>query len=45
MEYRGIWNFTFEIVEEVPREKLTEREKYYINFYESDIYGLNQKNG
>lgn len=45
MEYRGVWNFTFEIVEEVPREKLTEREKYYINFYESDIYGLNQKNG
>lgn len=45
MEKNGAWNFTFEIIEEVPKENLTEREKWYINFYESDKYGLNQKIG
>ena len=31
----GIENFTFELLEEVPKDKLTEREKYWINFYGS----------
>lgn len=41
----GIENFTWELLEEVPKDKLREREKYYINFYESQKYGLNQKVG
>ena len=41
----GLQNFTFELVEEVPKDKLTEREKYWINFYGSKEYGLNEKNG
>lgn len=45
IDKNGIWNFTFEILEEVPKENLTEKEKWYINFYESDKYGLNQKIG
>lgn len=45
MEKDGIWNFTFELLEEVPKEQLNEREKYYIDFYDSKNYGLNQKNG
>lgn len=30
---KGIQNFTWEVLEEVPKEKQSEREKYYINFY------------
>lgn len=45
MEKEGVWNFTFELLEEVPKDQLNEREKYYIDFYDSKKYGLNQKNG
>ena len=45
MEKDGIWNFTFELLEEVPKENLNEREKYYIEFYDSKNFGLNQKTG
>ena len=38
--------FTFNILEEVPEsDNLGEREKYYINFYQSDKYGYNIKSG
>lgn len=33
MEKNGLWNYTFEILEEVVKDKLTEREKFYINLY------------
>ena len=45
MEKDGVWNFTFELLEEVPKERLNEREKYYIDFYDSKNFGLNQRNG
>ena len=38
-------DFIFYIIEEVPKEKLSESEKYYIKFYESDKYGYNIKAG
>lgn len=38
-------NFTFEILEEVPREQLDEREKYWIEFYGTQLYGLNTMRG
>ena len=41
----GLENFTFEILEEVPKDKLNEREKYWINFYETDKWGYNMKQG
>ena len=43
----GHWDeFAFYIIEEVKDEsKLSEREKYYINFYETDKYGYNLKVG
>ena len=41
----GLEQFTFELVEEVPKDKLTEREKYWIDFYQSKTYGLNERNG
>lgn len=45
MQKDGLQNFTFELIEEVPKDKLTEREKYWINFYGSKEYGLNERNG
>ena len=45
MEKDGFWNYTFEILEEVEKEKLGEREKYWIKFYNTTTYGLNQKEG
>lgn len=45
MAKEGLWKFTFELLEEVPKDKLTEREKYYIDFYNTKNMGLNQKDG
>lgn len=33
---KGLQNFTFEILEEVAPDKLSEREKYWIAFYETN---------
>lgn len=40
----GLWNYTFEILEEVPKERLTEREKFYIQLYGTETQ-LNMKVG
>lgn len=45
MKEYGIENFTFEILEECPKDKLSEREKYWIDFYETNTYGYNIKSG
>ncbi len=45
LEKDGIWNYSWEILEELPKEKNNEREKYWINFYETNKYGLNQRDG
>lgn len=45
IRHDGIENFTFELLEEVPKDKLTEREKYWINFYDSKKYGMNEREG
>lgn len=37
--------FIFYIITETEKDKLSEMEKYYINFYESDKYGYNIKTG
>ena len=38
--------FTFAVVEKVPlEENLSMREKFYIDFYQSNIYGYNLKSG
>lgn len=38
-------NFSFYILEQTTKEKLNEREKYWIKFYQSDIFGYNIKSG
>ena len=37
----GLENFTFQIVEICDKNNLTEREKFYIDFYNSKDYGYN----
>lgn len=41
----GVDLFTWELLEEVPKDKLSDREKYYINFYDTTRYGYNMKVG
>lgn len=41
----GIWNFSFELMEECPRAQLNEKEAFWIKMYQSDIYGLNSTRG
>ena len=41
----GVDKFTWELIEEVDKDKLTERERYYINFYNTKQYGYNQREG
>lgn len=45
MALDGPENFTFEILEKVEKDKLKERESYYIDFYDSKNYGLNTVRG
>ena len=45
MKQYGIENFTFELVEQVPKEQLSERERFFINFYQTKQTGLNERNG
>ena len=44
MEF-GIWNFSWEVLEEVPPAQLNEKEAYYIDLYDSKNYGYNQNKG
>lgn len=37
----GLQNFTFEILLECNRDKLNEKEKYFISLYQADTYGYN----
>lgn len=41
----GIWNFSYELLEECSKDKLGEREKYYIDFFDTQRYGYNQIGG
>ena len=45
MQKDGLYNFTFEILEEVPRSDLNEREIYWIEFYKTKELGLNGTKG
>lgn len=45
MQKYGPENFTFELLEKVSRDKLNEREMYWINFYKSKEFGLNSQKG
>lgn len=41
----GIWNWTIEIVTYCDKDKLSQLEKYYIDFFKTQDYGYNLKGG
>ena len=41
----GLWNFTFEKICYCNKEELNEKEKYYIEFFDTTNYGYNIKAG
>jgi len=45
MAAEGIQNFAFYLIDECDREKLNEREKYWIDFYKSNEWGYNRTRG
>ena len=45
MQEYGVWNFSFEILEECPRDQLNEKEKFFIDLYDSYNYGYNSTRG
>lgn len=45
MQEYGIWNFSWEILEEVPPAQLNEKEKYYIELYDAKNFGYNSNKG
>ena len=44
LEY-GLENFTFELLCECPKEELDEKERYFIELYQADLYGYNSTKG
>ena len=45
MQEYGIWNFSWELIEQCPREQLNEKEKYYIDLYMTNDFGFNSNKG
>ena len=45
MQKYKVWNFTFELLEECPQKQLNEKEAFWIQSYQSNIYGLNTQKG
>ena len=45
MQKNGVWNFSFELLEECSRNLLNEKERFWIEMYQSDKFGLNITKG
>lgn len=45
MQKYGVWNFTFELLEECKKDELNEKEKFWISMYRSNEFGLNSTKG
>ena len=45
MQEYGVWNFTFEILEKCSRDKLNEKERFWIEMYQSNKVGMNITKG
>jgi uncharacterized protein YoxC len=45
MQEDGLYNFSFEIIEKCSKDELSEKEKYYIQLYQSKDYGYNSVEG
>lgn len=45
MKEFGLWSFSFELLEKCSKEQLNEKEKYYIDLYDSYNFGFNSTIG
>ena len=45
MQKDKLQNFTFEVLQQCSREQLNQKEAFWINMYQSNIYGLNTNKG
>ena len=45
MQEYGLENFTFELLTECKQTELNEKEKYFIELYQANIYGMNSTGG
>lgn len=45
MQESGVWNFSFELLEECFSDQLNEKEKFWIEMYQSKIFGYNATKG
>ena len=45
MQKDKVWNFSFELLEQCPRNLLNEKEKFWIQMYQSNKFGLNITKG
>lgn len=45
MKLHGVENFKFELLEEVPRERLNEQERFWIEYFDTTKIGLNTTKG
>ena len=45
MKEEGLWNWSFELLEQVPKELLPEKEKQYIDLLATQDYGYNKNGG
>lgn len=45
MQKDGVWNFTFELLEECPKELLNQKEKFWIELYQANNFGYNSTSG
>lgn len=45
MRKTGLWNWTIECITYCEKDKLSELEKYYINFFKTQEWGFNKKEG
>ena len=45
MQEDGVWNFSFELMEKCSREELNEKERLWIEMYQTDKFGYNSTKG
>lgn len=45
MKEKGVENFLFEILEQCDRSQLNEKERFWIEFYQSESFGMNSTKG
>ena len=45
MQEYGVWHFSFEVLQKCSRDKLNEKERFWIEMYQSNEVGLNVTKG